>query len=133
MTIAVCGLVSARAVAASDVPITAWFSGAVYFVNSHKLMGNKIDGMFHPEDPVSRAELATVMMRAHQREYLLELLFCANQNTYLSNAAVSEDLRKQYIDALEQLCQSPEGPLMTPTCTRVINLDTGEMSGLSCE
>ncbi len=49
-----------------DVSPEDWFAPAVEYVVKEGLMEGKGDGLFDPSSPVTRAELAAVLMRVHQ-------------------------------------------------------------------
>lgn len=53
----------ARPAAFRDVPSTAWYAGAVQTCLDAGIFTMPVDGMFHPERPVTRAELAAVIAR----------------------------------------------------------------------
>lgn len=46
-----------------DVPRNAWYCGAIEYCKTRLLLSGDPDGNFRPEDPVSRAEAATVLKR----------------------------------------------------------------------
>ena len=50
----------------ADVALDDWYAGAVLYCKRQGLMVGKGDDCFAPGDPVTRAELATVLMRLHQ-------------------------------------------------------------------
>lgn len=50
----------------SDVPTDAWYAEAVEYCASHGLMQGKAERIFDPNGTVTRAELATVLMRVHR-------------------------------------------------------------------
>lgn len=55
-----------RAVEFSDVPEGAWYAEAVEYCRRLGLMQGRGAGIFDPDAPVTRAELATVAMRLHR-------------------------------------------------------------------
>ena len=50
----------------SDVPADAWYAEAVDYCARYGLMKGRSAGIFDPNTPVTRAELAAVVMRLHQ-------------------------------------------------------------------
>lgn len=46
-----------------DVPADAWYAKAVEFVTERGLMTGYEDGTFRPNDHLTRAEAATILMR----------------------------------------------------------------------
>ena len=46
-----------------DVPNDAWYAKAVEFVTERGLITGYEDGTFRPNDDISRAEVATILMR----------------------------------------------------------------------
>ena len=51
----------------SDVAEDAWYAEAVEYCARRGLMQGRGNGLFVPEEPVTRAELAEVLMRLHQQ------------------------------------------------------------------
>ena len=54
---------AAEKAAFSDVPDSAWYAEAVRFVSERSLMNGTGEGKFSPDDPFTRAQLATVLYR----------------------------------------------------------------------
>ena len=52
----------------SDVPADAWYAEAVEWAADQGIMSGYDDGRFGPEDPVTRAQLATVLQRMKEKE-----------------------------------------------------------------
>lgn len=52
-----------------DVPANAWYAAAVWTCVEEGLFRRPTDGLFHPERPVTRAELAAVMARHLSRRH----------------------------------------------------------------
>ena len=50
-----------------DVPKDAWYTRAVEFVTEAGLMQGYEDGSFRPNDSLTRAEAATILMRLIER------------------------------------------------------------------
>ena len=48
----------------SDVPISRWSAGKVLFARDNKIVSSYKDGTFKPTQPVTRAELMAVLLRA---------------------------------------------------------------------
>jgi len=50
-----------------DVPNDAWYREAVDFVSHEGLMVGYDDGTFRPNDPLTRAEAATILKRLFEK------------------------------------------------------------------
>ena len=48
-----------------DVEITDWYNNAVSTLEKLGVVEGKDDGLFHPDDPITRAEMATMMVRLY--------------------------------------------------------------------
>ncbi len=48
-----------------DVEITDWYNNAVSTLEKLGVVAGKDDGLFHPDDPITRAEMATMMVRLY--------------------------------------------------------------------
>jgi N-acetylmuramoyl-L-alanine amidase len=54
-----------------DVPAGHWAAADIKFVKDNKLMVGKSDGKFHPDEPLTRAQMAVVLVNYHK--FLLNL------------------------------------------------------------
>lgn len=50
----------------SDVPANAWYADSVDYCKEHGLMDGVGDGKFNPNEPLTRAQMATVTARLHK-------------------------------------------------------------------
>ncbi len=48
-----------------DVEITDWYNNAISTLENLGIVEGKGDGLYHPEDPITRAEMATMMARLY--------------------------------------------------------------------
>jgi hypothetical protein len=50
-------------VAFKDAPMDAWFAKYIAFAKDNEIVGGKSDGLFYPADPMTRAEVAKVILK----------------------------------------------------------------------
>lgn len=93
----------------SDVDMNAWYSSAVYGARQNGWMSGYDNGNFGPNNPVTRAELATILSRYDDRmekNYLdIRNILCLNKGNSLDELGLKVSDEEKYSKSLTDICQ----------------------------
>ncbi|REK71951.1 hypothetical protein DX130_19825 [Paenibacillus paeoniae] len=117
----------------TDVPANFWAAGYINTVTKYKIFEGSADGKFRPNDPVSRAELATVMTRYLKLETgkPIELHFSDVKAGHWAAPAIESLYRNGMITGYSNGSFKPESGIVRSEAVTLINrmLYRGPLTG----
>jgi len=117
----------------TDVPKDFWAAGYISTVTKYKIFEGSADGKFRPNDPVSRAELATVMTRYLKLETgkPIELHFSDVKAGHWAAPAIESLYRNGMITGYSNGSFKPENGIVRSEAVTLINrmLYRGPLTG----